>query len=93
MSKAMKALVCLAAVCVIGWCAADIAIKVEQVRQMRLLVRAADAAGEAIGSPDLSGIVNSLASIAQEVCSLSPGTKYEVCAGVARTAHLDPEIR
>jgi hypothetical protein len=30
----MKALVCLAAVCLIVWCAADIAIKLEQAQML-----------------------------------------------------------
>jgi hypothetical protein len=32
MTTTMKALVCLAAVCIIAWCAADIAIKLRQVQ-------------------------------------------------------------
>jgi hypothetical protein len=63
----MKALACLAAVCLIIWCAVDIAIKVELAAGRTLpLVRVAGASC----STDTSGIERSLDGIAGSLSAI-----------------------
>jgi hypothetical protein len=82
---AMKALVCLSAVCLIVWCAVDIAIKLEErqtlVRQQKRLADIANGVHEIARSvPGTSGIESTLTEIdssisdmKRSVCSMAAG--------------------
>jgi hypothetical protein len=70
----MKALVCLAAVCLIAWCAVDIAIKLLWEERF---------AGIARSVADPPGVDNgALNRIAHSLCMIAiPGASYEACKG------------